>query len=244
MIQTLPSLSRLFGLACALLLFSYAVRAAENVDVELVFLADASLSIDDAEIRFQRQGYAEALTHPDVLSAIRKGATGKIAVSFVEWADDLSQDVVVPWMVIDGAASAQRFADILLDAPRKAYGSNAIGAAIAAAHAAIEGNAYQGLRRIIDLSADSANNWYGIPIAEARAAALAAGIIINGLAVLCRDDECSGRPVVYDLEKAFADEIIGGPGSFVVTADTPDSFALAVRRKLILELALAPSDAD
>ena len=88
---------------------------------------------------------------------------------------------------------------------------------------------------MIDLSADSANNWGGIPIEIARQNAIDAGIVINGLAVLCRS--CSGRPVSYDLERAFAETIIGGPGSFVVTADGRDQFAAAVRRKLILELA-------
>ena len=73
----------------------------------------------------------------------------------------------------------------------------------------------------------------------ARAHALAAGIVINGLAILCR--ECiSGRPVRYDLELAFEQLIVGGPGSFVVTADGSRSFAQAVRRKLILEIAQAP----
>ncbi len=53
--------------------------------------------------------------------------------------------------------------------------------------------------------------------------------------MLCR--ACSGRPVSYDLERAFAETITGGPGSFVITADGRDQFAAAVRRKLILELA-------
>jgi len=88
---------------------------------------------------------------------------------------------------------------------------------------------------VIDLSADSANNWGGIPIEIARQNAIDAGIIINGLALLCRS--CSGRPVSYDLERAFAETIIGGPGSFIITADGRDQFAAAVRRKLILELA-------
>jgi Protein of unknown function (DUF1194) len=64
--------------------------------------------------------------------------------------------------------------------------------------------------------------------------------VINGLAILCRARECSGRPVPYDLEAAFADTIIGGPASFVVTADGADRFAEAVHRKLLLEIAGAP----
>jgi hypothetical protein len=212
-------------------------RAAEPVDVELVLLADASGSIDAGENRFQRQGYAEAIRHRDVLNAIARGAHRKIAVTFIEWGDDRSQDIVVPWMVIGGPASAQAFGHALLAAPRKAYGRNAIGAAIAIAQAQIEGNAYAGDKKVIDLSADSANSWTGVSIAEARAKALSAGIVINGLAILCREADCSGRPTYYDLEQAFAKTIIGGPGSFVVTADSKDSFAEAVRRKLVLELA-------
>ncbi len=213
------------------------VRAQEQVDVELVFLADASGSIDEAEIIFQRRGYAEAIQHPAVLKAIARGLSGKIAVTFVEWGDETSQDTVVPWTRIDGAASARTFAETLVAAPRRAFGRNAIGAAIAAAQARIESNRFEGLRKVIDLSADSANNWGGMSIAEARSEALAAGMIINGLAVLCRDEACGGRPVAYDLEQAFAATIIGGPGSFVVTVDSKASFAEAVRRKLILELA-------
>jgi hypothetical protein len=214
--------------------------AAETVDLELVLLADASRSIDDAEIRFQRQGYATAITHPEVLGAIAQGFEQRIAVTYVEWGDETSQEVVVPWTVIDGPETAAAFAAALLEAPRRAFGPNAIGNAIAAAHALIEANAFDGYRKVIDFSGDSAYSFGGIPVAAARGAALAADIVINGLAILCRAAACSGRPVGYDLETAFAETIIGGPASFVVTADRDDRFAQAVRRKLVLEIAHAP----
>ncbi len=232
----------MLAVALGLSLSPAAAQRPNDVDVELVLLADASNSIDEAEIRFQRSGYATALTHRDVLSAIAKGDLGRIAVTFIEWADAVSQDVVVPWMIIRDRATAQAFIDRLMRAPRRAYGSNAIGEAIAAAHKAIESNAYHGHRKIIDLSGDSANNWNGQPIETARRKALAAGIVINGLAILCRLDDCGGRPVSYDLGKAFSETIIGGPGSFVITVDTARAFTDTVRRKLILELAeLAPA---
>lgn len=234
----LPVLIRaVTGAVLLSLLLIAPAHAAEEVDVELVLMADASLSIDDAEIEFQRQGYADALVHPDVLAAIRRGALGKIAITFIEWADATTQDVVVPWMVIDGEASARAFGEKLLSSPRTAYGMNAIGSALAAGQRQIEQNAFTGFRKIIDFSGDSANNWSGIPIEVGRSNALAAGITINGLAVLCREDDCSGSPAAYDLEEAFAKYIIGGPGSFVVTAADAKSFSIAVRRKLILELA-------
>jgi hypothetical protein len=214
---------------------------AESVDLELVLLADASRSIDDAEIRFQRQGYAAAITHPEVLGAIAQGFEQKIAVTYVEWGDASSQEVVVPWTVVDGPESAAGFAAALLEAPRRAFGPNAIGNAIAAAHALIEANDFDGYRKVIDFSGDSAYSFGGMPIAAARGAALAADIVINGLAILCRAAACSGRPVGYDLEAAFAELIIGGPASFVVTADRDERFAEAVRRKLLLEIADAPA---
>ena len=211
--------------------------AADDLDLELVLLADSSGSIDAAESRFQREGYATAITHPDVLAAIRQGLTQRIALTYVEWGDDTSQDVVVPWTIIDGAETAAAFADALVKAPRRARGFNAIGSAIAKAQSLIEGNDINGLRRVIDISADSANNWSGIPIEIARDAALAQGITINGLAILCPKAGCGGRPVTYDLETAFRQKIVGGPGHFVVTVDDKKSFAEAVRQKLILEIA-------
>jgi hypothetical protein len=218
-----------------------AAAAAERVDLELVFLADASRSIDDGEIRLQRRGYAEAITHPEILAAITSGYDRRIAVTYVEWGDETSQDVVVPWTIVDGPVSAAAFAKALLAAPRLAFGPNAIGNALAAAQALIQSNGIDSTRQVIDFSADSAYSGGGLSIARARGAALAAGIVINGLAVLCRS--CDGRPVGYDLEAAFAELLVGGPGSFVITADGNASFAEAVRRKLLLEIAGLP-DAD
>jgi hypothetical protein len=217
-----------------------APAVAETVDLEGVLLADASRSIDDAEIRFQRQGYAAAITHPDVLGAIAQGFEQKIVVTYVEWGEATSQEVVVPWTVVDGPETAAAFAADLLQAPRRAFGPNAIGNALAVAHALIESNEFDGYRKVIDFSGDSAYSFGGMPVAAARGAALAADIVINGLAILCRAAACSGRPVDYDLEAAFAATIIGGPASFVVTADRDDRFAEAVRRKLILEIAGGP----
>lgn len=225
---------RRFAFAVLLTVAPLAGAAETEVDLELVLLADATGSIDMAEIRFQREGYAEAITSPDVVRAIGSGLLGRIAVTYVEWADAESQDVVVPWTVIADGADAAAFAAALLAPPRRAIGRNAIGAALLFGKALIEGNDLVGLRRVIDLSADSANNWSGPSIASARAEVLAADITINGLAVLCRI--CSGRPAAYDLEAAFAERIVGGPMSFVVTADGSESFAAAVRRKLVLEI--------
>jgi Protein of unknown function (DUF1194) len=227
-------MARMAAILAALVLAA-GEAAAQSVDLELVLLADASRSIDDGEILVQRQGYAAAITHPEVLGAIEQGFDQRIAVTYVEWGDARSQDVVVAWTVIDGKDSAAAFAATLMERPRRAFGPNAIGSALTVAQALIESNQYEGYRKVIDLSADSVSSWDGISLAEARENALLADIVINGLAVLCRT--CSGRPNSYDLEAAFADQIIGGPASFVVTAEKDNQFAEAVRRKLLLEIA-------
>lgn len=228
------------GALCFLFLWIFlflpvAALAQDEVDLELVLLADATGSIDDDEIFFQREGYAKAITDPQVVAAIQSNMIGKIAVTYIEWGDYESQEIVVDWTIIENKETASKFADALMKPPRLAYGRNAIGAALLFAKYRLEQNAFIGLRRVIDLSADSANNWNGPPIFAAREEVLSAKITINGLAVLCR--YCSGRPVSYNLEEAFKTEIIGGPGAFVITADNPSTFAAAVRRKLILEIA-------
>ena len=71
---------------------------------------------------------------------------------------------------------------------------------------------------------------------SAAGLALAAGITINGLPLLCRDCAPGTGVPGTGLEAEFAEKIIGGPGAFVVTADDPAAFADAIRRKLILEI--------
>lgn len=207
----------------------------EPVDLELLLLADASGSIDPVETMLQRQGYAEAMVDPEVLWAIENGgARGRIAVAFVEWAGARSQDVVVDWMLVEDEASARQFGTRLMAAPRRATGTNAIGAAILRGLALIEGNGFEGWRKVIDLSGDSIWNPRPPTIAQARDIAIGQGVVVNGLAILC--DDCSGRPGVGNLEADFTEQLIGGPGAFVVTANGRDAFAAAVRRKLILEI--------
>ncbi|MEM9709052.1 MAG: DUF1194 domain-containing protein [Pseudomonadota bacterium] len=212
-------------LIAALLAFA-STASAQDVEVELVLLADASGSITPSEIAFQRQGYAAAITDPRVLNVIEQSAYGKIAVTYVEWAAHTA--VVADWAVIDGPASAAAFADALLAPPRQAVGRNAIGQALLDGKRLIERNDYEGWRKVIDFSGDSANNFSGPSISEAREEVLAAGIIINALAISTA--ERPGTPVAY------RDRIIGGPGAFVVEAEGRADFADAVRRKLILEI--------
>lgn len=204
---------------------------AQDTDLELVLLADASGSIDQSEIDFQREGYSQAITDPEVLAAIANTAYGSIVVTYVEWA--ANQAVVADWTLIDGPDSAVLFAAELLNKPRQAYGRNAIGAALLEGLRLMETNDFDGWRRVIDFSGDSVGNFSGPSIAEARATVLAAGVTINALPILRPDDP--GR-AQGGLEAQYEAQIIGGVGAFVVTVENRASFAEAVKRKLILEI--------
>lgn len=215
-----------------LALWAAPVAAQTETSLELVLLADASGSIDAGELIFQRQGYADAMTSDTVLAAIADTLHGHIAVTYVEWATNQVQ--VVDWMLIDGAESAAAFADALTAAPRAAFGRNAIGAALLEGQRLIEVNDYDGFRHVIDFSGDSMGNSSGPPIVPSRDAVVAQGTVINALPILRPD---SPRRAGYDLEALYAENIIGGPGAFMVTADGRESFAAAVQRKLFLEIA-------
>lgn len=209
---------------------------AEPVDLELVFAADGSGSIDDEELRLQRRGWADALTSADVLTGIKDGPLGAIAVAFMEWGGPSSQVLVVDWHVIRDAASAQAFADKLTGAPRGASGYNSISNAIDFSVRLVETNAHEGTRKVIDVSGDGPN-MNGRSLEQARADALAKGFTINALAIRRPGSGRPGGPGGMSLEDYYGQSVIGGPGSFVEIADETRPFALAARRKLLTEIA-------
>ena len=219
------------ALIFALGLFWPTLLTAQDTDLELVLLADASGSIDSREYLLQREGYATAIVDPEVLAAIANTAYGSIAVTYVEWA--ANQVVVADWTRISDRQDAELFAARVLEPPRRAIGRNAIGSALMKGLALMEENDIVGWRRVIDFSGDSVRNYSGPSIAEARAAVLDAGVTINGLPILRPGDP--GR-AQGGLEALFSERIVGGSHSFVVTAESRASFADAIKRKLILEI--------
>ncbi|WP_230533005.1 DUF1194 domain-containing protein [Microvirga roseola] len=209
---------------------------AESVDLELVFASDGSGSIDNEELRLQRKGWADALMSEEVLSSIRNGPVGAIAVAFMEWGGPSSQVLVVDWHVIRDEASARNFADKLMSAPRGATGYNSISNAIDFSVRLVETNAYEGTRKVIDVSGDGPNRG-GRSLEEARTDALGKGFIINALAIRRPGSGRPGGPGGMPLEDYYGQSVIGGPGSFVETADETRPFAIAARRKLLTEIA-------
>ncbi len=212
--------------------------AAEAVDLELVLAADGSGSIDDDELRFQREGYAAAITHPRVLGAIRGGFNQSIAIAYIEWGGPQSQHTIVDWTRIDGLQSAAAFARKLTTTPRMAEGFNSISEAIAYSTEMIAGNAYQGARKIIDVSGDGPQIG-GRSLLEVKALAFAHGITINALVVKSPGGGFPG-PGGEALEEHYRDDVIGGLGAFVTIAENRKEMAAAILKKLILEIASLP----
>lgn len=222
-------------LATLLLAAGSAAQAQESVDLELVFAADGSGSIDDDELALQRAGYAAALAHPTVLSAIRGGFHQKIAVAFMEWAAPESQAIIVDWTLIHDDASAKAFGDRLVSAPRAVWGSNSISNAVDFAATMITTNAYEGVRKVIDVSGDGPQR-NGKPLELVRQLTIAKGITINALVVVSEGGGYPG-PRGEPLTEHYANDVIGGMGAFMTTARSREEFADAILRKLLLEVA-------
>lgn len=213
--------------------------AGQSVDAAIVLVTDVSLSITESEYTLEKQGYASAIQSPEVLAAIHNGTVGAVALSYVEFAGPDQIATVLRWQVIHDQGSAHRFAADLLAASRSAEGRTAVGSGIAAATQDLAESGFTATRRIIDVCGDGNSN-VGIPLSIARAAALKAGITINGLAIVHSNPPPWLVPHVAPpggIVQYYRDNVIGGPGSFVVQVNTDQDFTAAMIHKLILEIA-------
>jgi Protein of unknown function (DUF1194) len=205
-----------------------------SVDLELVLAVDVSLSMDLEEQRLQRDGYIAAFRDGEVQKAIASGPHGRIAVTYMEWAGPSVQNVVVPWMVIDGPAAAQALAVKLEAQPISRARMTSISQGLVFAAQLFESSGAKGIRRVIDISGDGPNN-AGPLVTLVRDQVVAQGIAINGLPILLK------KPAsffdVADLDVYYRDCVIGGAGAFMIPIREPFEFKTATRRKLLLEIA-------
>jgi hypothetical protein len=235
------SATRLFGffIAIGVLLGSPAVRAAEEVDLLLVLSSDVSRSVDAEKFKLQRDGYASAIVNPRVIQAIRSGSLGKIAVSFVEWSGVGAQRIVIDWTVIRDEATAKDFSAQIIEAPRAFADRTSISGGIDFAMAQLARAPFESGRRAIDVSGDGTNN-SGRDVSDARDEAVAKGVTVNGLVIM------SEHPMSWNadhtnppggLDSYYRNNVIGGPGAFVMVAENFNSFGQAILNKLIAEIA-------
>jgi Protein of unknown function (DUF1194) len=216
------------------------------VDAAIVLATDVSRSIDDEEFALERRGYADAIRSQQLIDAISTGPHGAIAVSYVEWAGDGEEKVVVDWTVIRDLKDARAFAAAVTAAPRSYLGRTAIGAAIDFSFALFAESGFDASRRVIDVAGDGTSNG-GRPVTAARDAAVGAGAVINGLAIYNKKAAMMGGYLAMHtnppggLAQYYRENVIGGPGSFVVEIDDFRTFGEAMMRKLVNEIADARS---
>jgi hypothetical protein len=197
---------------------------------------DSSPSIELSEARLQRQGFATAFRTPEVIRAIRAGALGKIAVAYVDWSADPFTRVIVSWRVIQDEATANAFADTLLRTQLTFGNGTSISGALEMAALMLDTNTLRGTRRTIDISGDGPNN-RGRPVIDARNDVVAKGITINGLPIITGEYGVGDWGIYFlEIDKYYANCVIGGRGSFALPARGFADFASAVRRKLVLEI--------
>jgi hypothetical protein len=218
-----------------------AALAAEQVDLLLVLAVDVSRSIDAGKFQLQREGYAAALSNPRVLDAIRSGRNSRIGVIFVEWSGVGNQKVVIDWTMIGDAEAAKGFGDHLLEAPRSFADRTSISGGIEFAMAQLALAPYQSVRRTIDVSGDGTNN-SGRDVTALRDEAVSRGITINGLPILS-ENPMSWNPDHTNppggLENYYRNNVIGGPGAFVMVAKNFNTFGDAIISKMIAEVSQA-----
>jgi hypothetical protein len=204
-------------------------NAQTAVDLQLILAVDASGSVDQRRFDLQKRGYAAAFRNPRVLRAIRSaGAAGAIAVTMVQWTGPLLQVQVVPWTQIKDEPSTQAFATAIDEAPRQLFsGGTSISGVIDYAVKLFATSPYRGTRRIIDISGDGSNN-SGRSVTLARDDAVSAGVGINGLPILTLEPY---------LDRYYSDNVIGGPGAFMIAVESYEAFADAILKKLITEIA-------
>lgn len=224
-------------LAVLLLVFGLVLdsEAAEKiVDLELVLAVDASGSVNDDEYKLQLIGIARGFRDPAVRKAIRSGPAKGIAVNLLVWAEPQVPKDMTGWFVIASDGDAERFASAVENFPRRQTGSTAIGEGIAAALRSLAANGIAGTREVVDVSGDgreSVAREFTVLVDQARAMAIARGVVINGLAI---------QNEVSDLADYYRRNVQAGPESFVMAARDYEDFAEAMRRKLLREIEYRP----
>ena len=197
------------------------------VVIELVLALDSSASVDAREFHLQNEGIALAFRDPEVLQAVDNLKPFGAAIAIVQWGGAGETQVVLPFTHVENARDAKAFGFRMSLVRRwMRASSTSIATGIADAHALIEANAFEGQRKVIDVSGDGPDNSGG-DLEGARNSALASGITINGLSI---EAEEAG------LHTYYLDHVTIGADSFAEPAQGFEDFARAIKEKLLREL--------
>ena len=197
-----------------------------DVDAAIVFAADISWSMDARELRVVREGHAEAITAPEVLDAISRGAIGRVAVTYIEFAGAARQ--MVDWMVIDGRPSAERFAAAIRAIEGATEPYTDISAAFYLADSLFAAMPYRATNKVVDVVGDGTNGlttW----LKATREVLVEHGVVINGMPLVIHPSE-------PNIAALYGQIVVGGAGAFVLPVMRIEEMPMAMRRKIEREL--------
>jgi len=71
----------------------------------------APRSVNHRKFLLQREGYAAAISDPQVIEAIKSGPHQSIALCYIEWSGFAAQKLLIDWSLVDGPGAARKFGD-------------------------------------------------------------------------------------------------------------------------------------
>ena len=216
------------GAALMLIISSTPQRAqARACELALVLAIDVSGSVDAGEYSLQVEGLASALRSPEVAEALAIVGETAVVVTVMHWSGNNQQVQIVPWTRLTDRASVLRLADDIVRFPRQFDKfSTAIGEALKYANSRFLDLPQTCRRHVIDVTGDGRSNEGWSPHLI-RDQLVARGITVNALAILASDQK---------LLEYFQKHVIGGAGSFAMSADRFEDYPEAIKRKLVREI--------
>ena len=216
------------------ILFASSISA-QTVDLELLLGVDVSGSVDNTEFSLQRQGYIDALNDTDIVNAIVNSPNG-VAVALTYWAST-DNFLEIPWTLLQNTNDISNFANTIANSsrPNNEGSGTSVFAPINSSINGFSGdggasfltNTFNSNRLVLDISGDGGSN--SLLTQDARDQAVAQNIIINGLAI----ENFSNNTIITDF---YNNNVIGGDGAFVETANGFEDFSNAIIRKLEAEI--------
>lgn len=198
------------------------------VNLALVLALDCSASVYFDEFNLLANGSAAGLRDADVRTGLLGPPFGASLLSLVLWSGEGAQAVAVDWTVVSTPAEVEAFALLVENVSRAVpAGATAIGEALLVAEKLLALAPRRSSRQVIDVAGDGRSNQGAAP-GPIRDRLAAAGVTINGLCVLHAEP---------DLVASYTNEVIGGVGAFALTCQNYDGFAVAMRQKLVREIA-------
>ena len=200
-----------------------------EVDTALIVSVDVSNSVDEHRYRLQMEGIAKALEDPEVLKAILNGPQGGILIAMVTWAD--KPRLSLPWQRIANAADAAAVAAKVRALPQLTGEFTCVSGMLRSiSDKVVPQIPAKALRIIVDVSGDGRENCNPDEQPSAVRDELAAsGVTVNGLPILEGDEGPA-------LEQWYRENVMGGPGSFILPADGFGDFGRAIRQKFMIEI--------